>query len=754
MKDNIIFSILIIASIVFAVTNSQSVSQPKTLTMKVTVYDQHVFYNDNFENQGPAFLTKGMVVSTLDKSLKYPQLVTQDVNLAGKTGVNYYGTMYNPKLFKYFFSENANASPTDQNSGRNFPLLMDLILTLNDSTGAYEFSKQTYFPINGKGFNDPSYPVPPKYKAVYPNVDWFKMTGLAGFTQNNYNYCIKLNSKFTYFEKGEVFNFRGDDDVWVFIDNRLVVDLGGLHTAETGNIKLSDIKNPPLQKNKIYDLDFFYCERRASQSSIQLSTTLEIFCVNDYCGVCNGDGTSCCTSSTCEDNNACTIDKCPKLGTVAEGKFTVNDCVHTEVVCPKEADQCLSPYCDSKEGCKTSPVVCESGNTDKCFEQSGTCDSAFGCQYEYKCTANGKCDLGCEGGECRVKNSTQCAEEFGNDPCYTYSCDYDLGCVRTEKCPQDEAKLCTINTCNKNAETEDERCYLVSIQEQCDCCADETVDPCQLPGCGAPGECKPVDKIIDDNNLCTIDKCENGTITHTPVKCGGCSQCDLKTGQCVANQAICDDDNVCTIDSCSLVQNEADGSFNGVCENEFVNCALNDTNLCNIWTCDAKNGGCQKTEKVCEDPSPCTQSRCEQSTGECVNYPRVCSNGGAFCLIAECDERLGCIVYDRQCASDDRKCQAGVCVNGTNSEDGHCKSVDYDPLPFGCNTAAVVSTAVIAGVTVAAVVGLGIFLYGGKKGYDYWQDNKSKGMTGANSNPLYKESDNAGQNPLYNDNNL
>ncbi|KAM9968088.1 hypothetical protein ACTFIW_002521 [Dictyostelium discoideum] len=736
MKYNIILCIIILCSIVLA--NAQS--QPKKLNMRVTVYDQHFFYNNNFETVGAAYVTKGLVKDYLNKTFKYPELI----NGSFENENNKKGYIENPGLFKYFFSENTTPLPEKENSGKNVPILMDLILDLNQSTGAYEMSRLEFFPINGKGFNDPSYPVPKEYTSKYKK-DWFNY----GYHDNNYNYCIKLNSKFTYFDKGEVFNFKGDDDVWVFIDNRLVVDLGGLHLTETGNIKLKDITNPPLQKNRIYDLDFFYCERRATQSSIQLSTTLEIFCIDDYCGVCNGDGTSCCTSSTCEDNNICTIDKCPKLGSVAAGKFTKDDCVHTQVVCPIESNQCLKPYCDPKQGCKTSPVECESGNIDKCFEKSGSCDSSLGCQYNYKCNNNGKCDLGCDGGQCKVKASTECSEEFGNDPCYTYSCDKELGCVRTEKCSQEDAKLCTINTCIKNVTNEDYRCKLVSIQEECNCCADQSVDPCQLPGCGEPGECKPVDKIIDDNNLCTIDKCENGTITHTPVKCGGCSQCDLATGECVVNPPICDDGNVCTIDSCSLVQN-LNGSIDGVCSNKLFDCASNDTDLCNIWTCDANNGGCQSIKKVCDDPSPCLVSKCEPSTGQCVDSPRICDHGGAFCLISECDERLGCIVYNRQCDSDNRKCKAGVCVNGTNSEEGHCASVDYDPLPFGCNTAAVVSTAVIAGVTVAAVVGLGIFIYGSKKGYDYYQENNSKELPGANLNPLYKESDNAGQNPFYN----
>ena len=47
---------------------------------------------------------------------------------------------------------------------------------------------------------------------------------------------------------GEVFNFRGDDDVWVFINKALVVDLGGVHGAMEGRISL-DTLNLTTGKN-------------------------------------------------------------------------------------------------------------------------------------------------------------------------------------------------------------------------------------------------------------------------------------------------------------------------------------------------------------------------------------------------------------------------------------------------------------------------------------------------------------------------
>jgi fibro-slime domain-containing protein len=35
---------------------------------------------------------------------------------------------------------------------------------------------------------------------------------------------------------GELFTFRGDDDVWVFVNNGLALDLGSLHVAVEGTI--------------------------------------------------------------------------------------------------------------------------------------------------------------------------------------------------------------------------------------------------------------------------------------------------------------------------------------------------------------------------------------------------------------------------------------------------------------------------------------------------------------------------------------
>jgi cysteine-rich repeat protein len=55
----------------------------------------------------------------------------------------------------------------------------------------------------------------------------------------NYNFTTELRYYFQY-KGGETLSFVGDDDVWVYINGRLAVDMGGLHSAESGQVVLGD----------------------------------------------------------------------------------------------------------------------------------------------------------------------------------------------------------------------------------------------------------------------------------------------------------------------------------------------------------------------------------------------------------------------------------------------------------------------------------------------------------------------------------
>ena len=125
-----------------------------------------------------------------------------------------------------------------------------------------------FYPIDDFKYLDSAGKIP------NPKFDW----NISG-CRHNYSFAMKVSAQFKYV-KGQYFEFRGDDDVWVYINNRLVVDIGGCHNPVEGGVNLDTIgQNDPSQKlieGREYPFHIFFSERNATGSNFKMRTSINL----------------------------------------------------------------------------------------------------------------------------------------------------------------------------------------------------------------------------------------------------------------------------------------------------------------------------------------------------------------------------------------------------------------------------------------------------------------------------------------------
>lgn len=145
--------------------------------------------------------------------------------------------------------------------GVNLSKTLPLTLRRQPGTNMYTFDDQS----------DPSYRTRSGFFPI--NGELLGNSGGSGAPDTNYHFTFELETEFMYEAgKGQSFRFVGDDDVWVYIDGRLVIDVGGIHAAVSQVVDLDRLNW--LKDGESYRLKFFFAERHRTQSNFRIETTL------------------------------------------------------------------------------------------------------------------------------------------------------------------------------------------------------------------------------------------------------------------------------------------------------------------------------------------------------------------------------------------------------------------------------------------------------------------------------------------------
>ncbi len=97
------------------------------------------------------------------------------------------------------------------------------------------------------------------------------------YTGRNYLFTTEIHVQFGY-RAGQQFTFRGDDDLWIFVNGKLALDLGSLHGPEQGTIDFdAQAAALAITPGQTYRMDIFHAERHTDGSNFRVTTNISCF---------------------------------------------------------------------------------------------------------------------------------------------------------------------------------------------------------------------------------------------------------------------------------------------------------------------------------------------------------------------------------------------------------------------------------------------------------------------------------------------
>jgi fibro-slime domain-containing protein len=124
-------------------------------------------------------------------------------------------------------------------------------------SGEYAFDSANFFPLETTEGSGPS--------------------PMGHYTGQNYLFTTEIHVQFGY-RAGQRFTFRGDDDLWIFVNGKLALDLGSLHGPEQGTIDFdAQAATLGITPGQTYAMDIFHAERHTDGSNFRVTTNIACF---------------------------------------------------------------------------------------------------------------------------------------------------------------------------------------------------------------------------------------------------------------------------------------------------------------------------------------------------------------------------------------------------------------------------------------------------------------------------------------------